>query len=494
MTIRLTMAQALVRYLAAQRTEMRRPAACRCSRGVWAIFGHGNVAGLGEALYGASRRAADLPRAQRAGDGAWPRSPTPRRSRRRRMMACTTSIGPGATNMVTAAAVAHVNRLPVLLLPGDVFASRRPDPVLQQVEDFGDGTVSANDCFRPVSRYFDRITRPEQILTALPRAHGGADRSGRVRPGDAGAVPGRAGRGVRLSRAASSPSALWHVRAARGRTTASWPRPRRCCAGAKKPLIIAGGGVHYSRGDRGARRASPSAHGIPVAETQAGKSALPHDHPLQHRRDRRHRHVAPRTRLAARGRRRCSRSARGCRTSPPAPGRCSRTRRARLIGLNVQPFDADKHHALPLVGDARVGLEELTRRSAAGARRDAWTRRAPHARRRAWRRAAAAVTAPTNAELPSDAQVIGAVQRALRAATRSWSAPPAACRASCTSCGRRGSAGAYHLRIRLFLHGLRDRRRARRQAGQPDREVIVMVGDGTYLMLNSEIATSVMLG
>ena len=120
--------------------------------------------------------------------------------RRRRMMACTTSIGPGATNMVTAAAVAHVDRLPVLLLPGDVFASRRPDPVLQQVEDFADGTVSANDCFRPVSRYFDRITRPEQMLTALPRALAVLTDPAECGPGDAGAVPGHPGRGVRLSR------------------------------------------------------------------------------------------------------------------------------------------------------------------------------------------------------------------------------------------------------------------------------------------------------
>ena len=117
-------------------------------------------------------------------------------SRRRRMMACTTSIGPGATNMVTAAAVAHVNRLPVLLIPGDVFANRRPDPVLQQVEDFGDGTVSANDCFRPVSRYFDRITRPEQIVPALDAGDCGSDRSGRMRAGYARLLPGRADRGL----------------------------------------------------------------------------------------------------------------------------------------------------------------------------------------------------------------------------------------------------------------------------------------------------------
>ncbi len=166
--IRLTAAQALVRFLTVQSTEID-GRELPLFAGVWAIFGHGNVAGLGEALYGARDR---LPTYRAHNEQAMAHAAIAfaKASKRRRMMACTTSIGPGATNMVTAAAVAHVNRLPVLLLPGDVFASRRPDPVLQQIEDFGDGTVSANDCFRPVSRYFDRITRPEQLLTALPRA------------------------------------------------------------------------------------------------------------------------------------------------------------------------------------------------------------------------------------------------------------------------------------------------------------------------------------
>ena len=166
--IRLTMAQALVRFLAAQRTEFD-GADVPLFAGVWAIFGHGNVAALGEAL-SAAREVLPTFRAHNEQAMAHAAIAFAKASRRRRMMACTTSIGPGATNMVTAAAVAHVNRLPVLLLPGDVFANRHPDPVLQQIEDFGDGTVSANDCFRPVSRYFDRITRPEQILAALPRA------------------------------------------------------------------------------------------------------------------------------------------------------------------------------------------------------------------------------------------------------------------------------------------------------------------------------------
>ncbi|MCU0856397.1 MAG: thiamine pyrophosphate-binding protein, partial [Rhodobacteraceae bacterium] len=159
-TIRLTAAQAMVRYLAAQATEEGEPFIAGC----WAIFGHGNVAGLGEALY-ASREALPTYRGQNEQTMAHTAIAYAKQLGRRRAMMVTSSIGPGATNMVTAAAVAHVNRLPVLFVPGDVFATRGPDPVLQQIEDFGDGTVSANDCFRPVSRYFDRITRPEQLLT-----------------------------------------------------------------------------------------------------------------------------------------------------------------------------------------------------------------------------------------------------------------------------------------------------------------------------------------
>src|SRR6185369_7910788 len=167
-TIRMTMAQALVRFLAAQRTVVD-GREVPLFAGVWAIFGHGNVAGLGEALY---RHRAELPTYRAHNEQAMAHAAIAfaKATLRRRMMACTTSIGPGATNLITAAATAHVNRLPVLLLPGDIFVSRAPDPVLQQIEDFEDGTVSANDCFRPVSRYFDRITHPAQLLTALPRA------------------------------------------------------------------------------------------------------------------------------------------------------------------------------------------------------------------------------------------------------------------------------------------------------------------------------------
>src|SRR5947208_5849965 len=181
-TIRLTMAQALVRFLAAQ-TGVTEGVDHPLCAGVFAIFGHGNVAGLGEALYAARDRLPTL-RAHNEQAMALAAIAFAKASRRRRMMACTTSVGPGATNMITAAAVAHANRLPVLLLPGDIFAGRGPDPVLQQIEAFGDPTISVNDCFRPVSRWWDRITRPEQVLESLPQAM-------RVLtdPGECGPVP-----------------------------------------------------------------------------------------------------------------------------------------------------------------------------------------------------------------------------------------------------------------------------------------------------------------
>ena len=197
---------------------------------------------------------------------------------RRQMMACTTSIGPGATNMVTAAGVAHVNRLPVLFLPGDVFASRRPDPVLQQIEDFNDATISVNDCFRPVSRWWDRITRPEQLLTSLPRAIQVLTDPGRLRPGHPGHVPGRPGRGLRL------PGELLRARQthridAPAPTPTNSPAPSTCCAKARAAADRRGRRrALFSRPHR-RFRTSPRSTRIPVAETQAGKSCHAWDHP-----------------------------------------------------------------------------------------------------------------------------------------------------------------------------------------------------------------------
>src|SRR5215471_17713929 len=273
-TMRLTMAQALVRFLCAQETEVDGGPAPLFA-GVWAIFGHGNVAGLGEALHGAQSR---LPTLRAHNEQAMVHAAVAfaKAHARRRMMACTTSIGPGATNMVTAAAVAHVNRLPVLLLPGDVFANRIPDPVLQQVEDFGDPTISANDCFRPVSRYWDRITRPEQLLQSLPAAVAVL-----TDPAACGPVTLALPQDVQAE-AYDYPEHFFAPRT--HRLERPGPDPARLAAvadrlrRAERPLLVAGGGVHYSLAE-GALRAFAERHGIPVAETQAGKGALPWDHP-----------------------------------------------------------------------------------------------------------------------------------------------------------------------------------------------------------------------
>src|SRR5919107_2485270 len=258
-TIRLTMAQALTGFLAAQRTEIDGRAAPLFA-GVWAIFGHGNVAGMGEALQ-AERGRLPTYRAHNEQAMAHAAIAFAKASRRRRMMACTTSIGPGATNMVTAAAVAHVNRLPVLLLPGDVFANRRPDPVLQQIEDFSDGTVSANDCFRPVSRYFDRITRPEQILNALPRALALL-----TDPAECGPVTLALCQDVQAE-AHDYPESffaerIWRLRRIRP-DERELVEAAALLARAKKPLIVAGGGVHYSEATETLRRFAET-HGLPV--------------------------------------------------------------------------------------------------------------------------------------------------------------------------------------------------------------------------------------
>ena len=484
-TIRLTMAQALVRYLAAQQTECDGRTLALFG-GVWAIFGHGNVAGIGEALQ-ANRT--DLPtyRAHNEQAMALAAIAYAKAMRRRRMMACTTSIGPGATNMVTAAAVAHVDRLPVLLLPGDVFASRRPDPVLQQVEDFGDGTVSANDCFRPVSRYFDRITRPEQILTALPNAL-----SVLTDPAACGPVTLALCQDVQAE-AFDYPELFFARRVWRARRQrpdeVELASAASTLRNAKAPLIIAGGGVHYSEATDMLDRFA-TAHGIPVAETQAGKSALTHNHPLNL------------GAIGVTGTSAANQAARsadvilavGTRLQDFTTGSRSLFQHPdrQLIGLNVQAFDAAKHHMMPLLADARIGLAEL--HGALGKYRTpaAWRTSLTEAMA-VWCHAAAAVTAASNAELPSDAQVIGAVQRAI----------PDDAIVVCAAGGLPGElhklwqareVGTYHLEYGYSCMGYEIAGGLGVKLARPDRDVIVLVGDGSYLMLNSEIATSVMLG
>ncbi|MEZ5476891.1 MAG: thiamine pyrophosphate-binding protein, partial [Thiolinea sp.] len=241
-TIRLTMAQALVRYLAAQKTEVDGDIVPLFA-GVFAIFGHGNVAGLGEALYHQQEALPTL-RAHNEQGMAHAAIAYAKASNRQRMMACTTSIGPGATNMVTAAALAHVNRLPVLLLPGDIFANRTPDPVLQQIENPGDPTISANDCFRPVSRYFDRISRPEQIITSLPVAI-----QTLTDPENCGPVTLALPQDVQAE-AYDYPESFFAERVHYQRRPPADARELAAALAtlrsAEKPLLIAGGGVLYS--------------------------------------------------------------------------------------------------------------------------------------------------------------------------------------------------------------------------------------------------------
>src|SRR5271154_4037205 len=274
-TIHLTAAQATIRFLAAQATGID-GRKVPLFAGVFAIFGHGNVAAMGEALY-AAREVLPTYRSHNEQAMALAAIAFAKASRRRRMMACTSSIGPGATNMVTAAAVAHVNRLPVLLLPGDVFANRIPDPVLQQVESFGDGTVSANDCFRPVSRYFDRITRPEQIIPALTRAVAVL-----TDPAECGPVTIAMFQDVQAE-AYDYPESFFaeHVHHPRralpdGRQLAD---PLPGLKPANKPWVGCGGGVLYFDAERELIDFCTK-RGIPVGETQAGKAATPVDHPL----------------------------------------------------------------------------------------------------------------------------------------------------------------------------------------------------------------------
>jgi 3D-(3,5/4)-trihydroxycyclohexane-1,2-dione acylhydrolase (decyclizing) len=483
-TIRLTMAQALARFMTRQMTVIDGETV-PIFGGVFAIFGHGNVAGLGEALYGLRD---ELPtyRAHNEQGMAHAAIAFAKASFRRRFMAATSSIGPGATNMVTAAALAHVNRLPVLLLPGDVFANRAPDPVLQQVESFGDGTVSANDVFRPVSRYFDRITRPEQIISALSRAM-----QVLTDPAECGPVTLSLCQDVQAE-AYDYPEAFFEERAWVQRRpmpdAGELERAVEAIRAAQKPVIIAGGGVLYSGAAEGLR-AFAERHGVPVMETNAGKSSLPHDHPLN---------------MGSVGVTGSSASnllaeqadlvlAVGSRLQDFTTGSWAlfKAGNVRIVGLNTQAFDAYKHRAMPLVADAKVGLDLLDGRLGPWHASEAWQATARDAKA-GWLLAAKAVTDPTNA-LPSDAQVIGAVARAKGSGVT----------LVCASGGLpgelhklwpAGAPGSYHMEYGYSTMGYEIAGGLGVKLAKPEHEVVVMLGDGSYMMMNSEIASSVQLG
>ncbi|MER9245015.1 3D-(3,5/4)-trihydroxycyclohexane-1,2-dione acylhydrolase (decyclizing) [Mesorhizobium sp. M0590] len=484
-TIRLTMAQALTRFLARQMTEMDGKKV-PIFGGVWAIFGHGNVAGVGEALYQVRD---ELPTFRAHNEQAMAHAAIAyaKANFRRRFMAATSSIGPGALNMVTAAALAHVNRLPVLFLPGDVFANRIPDPVLQQAEDFSDGTATVNDCLRPVSRYFDRITRPEQIMPALNRAM-----QVLTDPAECGPVTLALCQDVQAE-AYDYPESFFAERL----WTPRRQRPDRnelaaavaVLKAAKKPLVIAGGGVLYSQASEELAKLVQGA-GVPVCETQGGKSSLPDDHPLNM------------GAVGVTGTSAANRLAEeadvvlavGTRLQDFTTGSWALFKHAgrTIIGLNVQPFDAGKHQALPLVADAAEGLAELAAALKGWKAPSGWTDNAITGKKN-WQADADKVTASTNAAYPSDAQVIGAVQRAMGSGVVLLHAA-GGLPGELHKLWQAGAPGSYHAEYGFSTMGYEIAGGLGVKMAKPDEEVVVMIGDGSYLMLNSEIATSVMLG
>ena len=482
--IRLTASQAIVRYLAAQRTVVDGQEVPLCA-GVFAIFGHGNVAGMGEAL-SASRAGLPTYRAHNEQAMAHAAIAYAKTMRRRRFMACTTSIGPGATNMVTAAALAHVNRLPVLLLPGDVFASRRPDPVLQQVEDFGDPTVTANDCFRPVSRYWDRISRPEQVLRSLPQALGVL-----TDPAECGPVTLALPQDVQAE-AWEYPVSFFQPRV--HEPTRLGPDTRQLTAAAeairraKQPLIIAGGGVHYAQACEALARFAER-FGIPVAETQAGKGALRWNHPQN---------VGS---IGVTGSSAANELARdadviiaiGTRLQDftTASSSLFRNPRRQLIAINVCRFDAAKFAALQLQGDALRALTELNvllEPSVHAGYSDRVRQLV-----QTWNTTVEAAVAASDTTLPTDAQVLGAVNRAI-GTNGTVVCAAGGLPGELHKLWRAQDSDAYHLEYGYSCMGYEIAGGLGVKLARPERNVVVMVGDGSYLMMNSEIATAIALG
>jgi 3D-(3,5/4)-trihydroxycyclohexane-1,2-dione acylhydrolase (decyclizing) len=484
------MAQALVRKLASYRVEIDGRQVPYCA-GVWAIFGHGNVAGIGEALY-AHRDVLPTYRAHNEQAMAHAAIAFAKAYFRRRIMAATTSIGPGATNLVTAAALAHVNRLPVLFLPGDIFASRAPDPVLQQVEDFHSGEVSANDCFKPVSRYFDRIVNAQQLLTALPRAIAVL-----TDPALCGPVTLALPQDVQAE-AYDFPAEFFDPELLRFRATP--PDAEELAAAsalvreARRPLLIAGGGALYSPAVAELRDFVEH-HGVPVAETQAGKSALPWDHPLQM------------GSIGVTGSPAANALAReadlvlavGTRLQDFTTGSHALFPQAKIVSINVNALDASRLRGAALVADAGKGLEALSDAVSRWRAEEAWTGRAKQLGAR-WRegvdRLVSRKDAERNGRLPYDADVIGAVQRSRRdsAAADIVVCASGTLPAELHKLWRAAVPGGYHMEYGYSCMGYEIAGGLGVKLARPDREVIVLVGDGSYLMLNSELATSLMLG
>jgi len=476
------MAQALVRFLANQYVE-RDGNEQRFFAGCFGIFGHGNVAGVGQALL---EYADDLTYYQARNEQAMVHTATAyaRQKNRLQTLACTSSIGPGATNMVTGAALATINRLPVLLLPGDAFASRGPDPVLQQLETPHDGDLSVNDAFRPVSKYWDRINRPEQIMPAALAAM-------RVltNPAETGAVTLALPQDVQAE-AFSYPEEFFRKRVWRVTRpvpgAAELERAAELVRGARRPMIVAGGGAIYSEATEALRRFAERT-GIPVGETQAGKGSMPYDHPLAL------------GAVGATGTFAANRSARaadliigiGTRWSDftTASKTAFQNPDVRFVNVNVADLDAAKHAGAGLVGDARATIEALDV-ALAGYEVEAVYREQSAKANVEWDAEVGRLYSLDHGPLPAQSEVIGTVN--------SFSEPEdvVVCAAGSMpgdlhKLWRTRDLKGYHVEYGYSCMGYEIPGGLGIKMAAPEREVYVMVGDGSYLMMNAEIVTSI---
>ncbi|MBF6173698.1 3D-(3,5/4)-trihydroxycyclohexane-1,2-dione acylhydrolase (decyclizing) [Nocardia blacklockiae] len=481
--MRLTTAQALVAWLIAQHSETLDGREVPLFPAVFAIFGHGNVLGLGTAL---EERRDILPvwRGHTEQGMALAAVGLAKATHRRQVGVATSSIGPGALNMVTAAGVAHANRLPLLLLPGDTFAGRAPDPVLQQVENFGDATVTANDAFRAVSRYFDRITRPEQLISTLPQV-------ARVLTADVGPVTLALPQDVQAETYDFPPALFQPVvhplvrpRPDRGLLA----RAARALTAAARPLLVLGGGVRYS-GAGGRALEFAQQHGIPVTETTAGRTLVPHDHPL---------YAGP---LGITG----SASANGVAAEADLVLAVGTRLQdfttaswtvfgpdADVVSVNTAAFDAVKHGALAVVGDAEAALDELSPHLAGWHADRAWSARAAAVRAQ-WDDYIGTLREPT-AGVPSYAQIVGAVNDLSEATdyvmTASGGLPGELVG------GWRAVGGEPTMDVEYGFSCMGYELAGAWGAAMAHRRGLVttLLGDGSYLMLNSELFSAAFAG
>jgi 3D-(3,5/4)-trihydroxycyclohexane-1,2-dione acylhydrolase (decyclizing) len=483
-TVRCTMAQALVRYLCNQFTIVDGEQV-PLFPGVFAIFGHGNVTCLSEALE-AVKDTLPTWRGQNEQSMALAAIGFAKAKRRRQIMVAATSIGPGALNMVTAAGVAHSNRLPVLLLAGDTFVNRRPDPVMQQVEHFGDPTINVNDAFKAVTRYWDRIVHPEQLISSLPQAVATL-----LDPADCG--PAFIGLPQDVQEIAwDYPTAFFEP------IVHTIPRPRadrerlaeavRLLKSAKRPLIISGGGVRYSGAEAVLGRLAEE-HGIPLAETIAGKGAVTHDHPA---------HVGPIGIVGSTSANALAAEADvilavGTRLMDFTTGSWTCfSPNARFISINAARYDATKHRALAVVADAREAILELGEAVRDWKADAAWTERGRVEFAR-WNSMLDGFQRPTNDPIPTYAQVVGIVNS--KAGERDLLiAAAGGLPGEVMKNWRVKEPNTFDCEFGFSCMGYEIAAGWGAAMADPTRTPIVMIGDGTYMMMNSDIYSSVLAG